>query len=1167
MSLSQEGKVIAGVDGDAASLRTDCGAAGPACEAERVGAAAGVAGMALAATRSGGGRHSSRPPSGSRFRRIRLTRARGGRRAAWCALAAVLALLFSTQAALADTRPPQLAPLAIYHYEPNISAEVDLIFDEDLDRNSVPAKSAFRVVVDGANMTVTGVALNVTRVAPTVRLTLSPPRPHKYWFRVTYSPPATNPLQDEAGNDVAAFSATFGELPPPRPPPPPPPAVPAPTRLTATAVSYARIDLAWRDNSGNETGFRVQRRTGDSADWEEVATTESDATAFSDLGLQPETRYRYRVQAFNDTDSSPFSNQVEATTPPPAVPAPTGLTATAVSYARIDLAWRDNSGNETGFRVQRRTGDSADWEEVATTESDATAFSDLGLQPETRYVYRLQAFNDTDSSPFSNQVEATTPPPAVPAPTGLTATAVSYAQIDLAWRDNSGNETGFRVQRRTGDSADWEEVGTTEAGATAFSDLGLQPETRYRYRVQAFNDTGSSPFSNQVEATTPPPAVPAPTGLTATPVSYAQIDLAWRDNSGNETGFRVQRRTGDSADWEEVATTEADATAFSDPGLQPETRYVYRVQAFNDTDSSPFSNQAEATTPAAPEPTLTDFTPGRGPVGTGVTLTGTDFLGDVDVRFNGVSALEVEVLSTTSLEAIVPPEATSGPISVETVGGTAVSTEVFTVTTGIRSRLFVPIVLSSKGRTAGSFFTSEMTLTNRGTTRADIAYTYRAAFGGGSGTAVDALEPGRQQVIPDAIAYLTGLGIPIGEGSAGGTLGVDFSNLSSPEVAAVTVRVGTPVEEGRAGLAYPGLNRDDLLAGSAFITGLRHNGQDRSNLAVQNAGDESEGNIIVRVTVFSGDPAPADRSLVLPDLSLPPGRFHQYNNILKEAGIENGYAKVERVEGAAPYYAYGVINDQVNSDGSFVFPVREDALVGKRGQTLPVIIETNDFSSELTVTNFSAVAKRVDFRFVAEAVETDEETAGFSLELEAGEQRILPGIIDRLRRQEVAGIGPADRAYVGAVFATVAEGDMSGVVMGARTGSPARGGGHYSLFYSGVPYGSASVESAWIYGLQQNGENRSNLALVNTGEIDDSDSSFEIDIYDGGGETRPRTRRVSLGPRRWFQLNGILGATGQGYVQVRKVSGSNPFVAYGVINDGARPGQRSGDGAFLLSRP
>ena len=110
------------------------------------------------------------------------------------------------------------------------------------------------------------------------------------------------------------------------------------------------------------------------------------------------------------------------------------------------------------------------------------------------------------------------------------------------------------------------------------------------------------------------------------------------------------------------------------------------------------------------------------------------------------------------------------------------------------------------------------------------------------------------------------------------------------------------------------------------------------------------------------------------------------------------------------------------------------------------------------------------------------------------------------------GIGPANRAFVGALFATPAEGDMSGIVIGARTGSPDKRGGQYSLFYNGVPYGLASIESAWIYGLQQNAENRSNLALVNTGEIDDSSSIFEITIYDGSGDRQPRTKSVTLGP-------------------------------------------------------
>ena len=32
------------------------------------------------------------------------------------------------------------------------------------------------------------------------------------------------------------------------------------------------------------------------------------------------------------------------------------------------------------------------------------------------------------------------------------------------------------------------------------------------------------------------------------------------------------------------------------------------------------------------------------------------------------------------------------------------------------------------------------------------------------------------------------------------------------------------------------------------------------------------------------------------------------------------------------------------------------------------------------------------------------------------------------------------------------------------------------------------------------------------------------------------------------------------------MSGANPFLAYGVVNDGGAPGQRSGDGAYLPAR-
>src|SRR5438445_8763378 len=83
-------------------------------------------------------------------------------------------------------------------------------------------------------------------------------------------------------------------------------------------------------------------------------------------------------------------------------------------------------------------------------------------------------------------------------------------------------------------------------------------------------------------------------------------------------------------------------------------------------------------TPPAP-PTISDFTPASGPVGTSVQINGTNFSGASSVKFNNVSATYA-VSSPTVIQATVPSGAGSGPISVTTAGGTAASTSNFTVT-------------------------------------------------------------------------------------------------------------------------------------------------------------------------------------------------------------------------------------------------------------------------------------------------------------------------------------------------------------------------------------------------------------------------------------------------------------------------------------------------------
>lgn len=79
-----------------------------------------------------------------------------------------------------------------------------------------------------------------------------------------------------------------------------------------------------------------------------------------------------------------------------------------------------------------------------------------------------------------------------------------------------------------------------------------------------------------------------------------------------------------------------------------------------------------------PPPVIASFSPAQGPVNSGVTLTGTGFASASKVTFNGISAT-FHLISSTQIVAVVPPGASSGPISVTGPTGTGTSAASFTV--------------------------------------------------------------------------------------------------------------------------------------------------------------------------------------------------------------------------------------------------------------------------------------------------------------------------------------------------------------------------------------------------------------------------------------------------------------------------------------------------------
>ena len=186
------------------------------------------------------------------------------------------------------------------------------------------------------------------------------------------------------------------------------------------------------------------------------------------------------------------------------------------------------------------------------------------------------------------------PLPHVPDPPGqLAAGALSSNQIDLTWTDNSSDESGFKIERKTGSEGTYSQIATVGADVESYSDTGLSEVTKYYYRLSAFSPAGSSSYSDEANAATYPAA---PANLSATAVSILQIDLSWTDNSSRETGFKIERKTGSEGAYGHIATLDADVTDYSDTELSQSTTYYYRLYSYSYSGSSSYSNEASDTT-------------------------------------------------------------------------------------------------------------------------------------------------------------------------------------------------------------------------------------------------------------------------------------------------------------------------------------------------------------------------------------------------------------------------------------------------------------------------------------------------------------------------------------------------------------------------------------------
>jgi hypothetical protein len=385
-----------------------------------------------------------------------------------------------------------------------------------------------------------------------------------------------------------------------------------PSNLTVTAISSSSLSLQWRDNSTDEASFQIERCQGATCtNFALLRQVAANTITFTDTGLLANTTYRYRIAALGrNSKLSAYSNIAGAATFSLATApvAPGNLVASAVSSSQINLAWTDNSNNETGFIVERALLSTGPWTQVATTSANIASWANAGLTPTTTYYYRVKAYNSVGNSAYSNLASATTQSSlagAPAAPTANAATNVTSSGFTANWSSASG-ATGYRLDVSTSSSfgsylSGYQNLDVGNVLSRSVS--GLSASTNYYYRVRAYNLSGTSGNSTTRSVTTSaatdttPPTVP--TGLIATAVSSSQINLSWSastDSGGSGLAGYRDYRSG-------TLMGSTTTTTYSSTGLTANIQYCYTVAAYDNAGNvSGQSTQACAVTQATSSP-------------------------------------------------------------------------------------------------------------------------------------------------------------------------------------------------------------------------------------------------------------------------------------------------------------------------------------------------------------------------------------------------------------------------------------------------------------------------------------------------------------------------------------------------------------------------------------
>lgn len=356
------------------------------------------------------------------------------------------------------------------------------------------------------------------------------------------------------------------------------------------------LRLTW-SSSTNATSYTLQVSANSS--FTTFFYNQSGLTGTSQVvsGLNPLTKYYWRVCAANSYGSSNFTSSWNFTTTG-AQPAAPSLVSPA-NYSESaplsnTLRW-NASPTATSYTLQVST--SSTFSSLVFYEYGITSTQKIvgGLDNQTQYYWRVNASNGYGTSAFSDFWTFTTivAPPAAPTLVFPADSSLDIPVIvSLTWNE-SLNATSYNLQ--VSDNSSFTNIIYSLTDITSNYQLvsGLDNSTKYYWRVNAASIYGTSDWSSPAFSFTTEATIPLPPVL-ETPVDIASnvsIDptLTWIA-SPTATSYRLQIATDEAFTilvFDQLGITDTHQDIV---GLANSSRFYWRVNATNSYGTSDWSS-------------------------------------------------------------------------------------------------------------------------------------------------------------------------------------------------------------------------------------------------------------------------------------------------------------------------------------------------------------------------------------------------------------------------------------------------------------------------------------------------------------------------------------------------------------------------------------------------